>query len=566
MTGYPKLHKEPLKLRPVISTRNAPHSRGARHCAQVLSGYVGLISEAHIRNTRHFTEKMRRCKAKGKLLSLDIKSLYPNVPVPEAIDVVRNCTTGPNPTFKNFPVSPELFCDLLDVCMSFNQFSFAGNHYRQVSGCPIGCSLSSVLANIFLEYFETVLIDIIPVNMRPSLWLRYVDDVIICYEDMSKFEAYLEHLNGIRPTIQFTYELGTSEKVVNGQPNLPANVSECLPFLELNVMRLDNGEFAFSIYRKPCHSGNYIHAYSYQPLNLKGNVIRNMYLRAYRYCDAQFLKDEELRIQQDFLKLGYTERFIEEKKRSAFKGRMNEMKMENLKTLEELPFSEAMTTKAVKTEPLATLALPYHPCMDKLKPRLSEMGIRLAYTSNSSLKQQLRHKSSVREQPNGHVYVVNCMGCPQVYVGQTGRSIETRMREHSRGPQINAQEGAISEHNRQRGHCMDLQNPTSVLRSNDYYTRVTVEAALLHVAPTIPHNTATASIANNDIVAPLICKATRFNWRSLSECIPHLNKNAVHKHKRALFGHSTTVRPPAIPSSLIPGTPVSHRTRNRLRL
>ena len=140
------------------------------------------------------------------------------------------------------------------------------------------------------------------------------------------------------------------------------------------------------------------------------------------------------------------------------------------------------------------------------------------------------------------------------------------MREHSRCPQINAQEGAVSTHNSQRGHCMDLQNPTSVLRSDDYYTRVTVEAALLHLAPTIPDNTATASIANNDIVAPLICKATRLNWKSLSECIPNLDKNAVPKHKRALFGNATTIRPQTIPSSQLPGTPVSHRTRNRLRL
>lgn len=140
------------------------------------------------------------------------------------------------------------------------------------------------------------------------------------------------------------------------------------------------------------------------------------------------------------------------------------------------------------------------------------------------------------------------------------------MREHSRGPQTNIQECAVSADNHQRGHCMDLQSPTSVLRSNDYYTRVTVEAVLLHVAPTVPDNTATASIANHDLVAPLICKATRLNWKSLSECIPNLNKNSVPKHKRALFGYSTTIRPQTIPSSQLPGTPVSHRIRNGLRL
>ncbi|CAL4101881.1 unnamed protein product, partial [Meganyctiphanes norvegica] len=175
----------------------------------------------------------------------------------------------------------------------------------------MGCSLSSILANIYLEHFETFLLNDIPVDMRPTLWLRYVDDILCCFEDMSKFDTFLDLLNGIRPSIQFTYELSRAEKVLDGSPDLPTNVIESLPFLELNIMRLDSGDFIFSIYRKPCHAGNYIHAYSYQPLPQKRTVIRNMFLRAYRYCAPQFLKEEELRIQQDFLQLGYTSKFLE---------------------------------------------------------------------------------------------------------------------------------------------------------------------------------------------------------------------------------------------------------------
>ncbi|CAL4185379.1 unnamed protein product, partial [Meganyctiphanes norvegica] len=327
----------------VISTTNAPHSRSSRWAAGILSGCVGLISDAHIRNTRDFTEKVRKSKAKGRLLSLDIKSLYPNVPVDEAIEVVRTYSTGPNPTFKNFPISPEIFCELLGGIMSFNQFTFNGNFYRQITGAPMGCSLSSILANIYLEHFETFLLNDIPVDMRPTLWLRYVDDILCCFEDMSKFDTFLDLLNGIRPSIQFTYELSRAEKVLDGSPDLPTNVIESLPFLELNIMRLDSGDFIFSIYRKPCHAGNYIHAYSYQPLPQKRTVIRNMFLRAYRYCAPQFLKEEELRIQQDFLQLGYTSKFLEECRASAHKGRRNELKRDNLLFLQELPFAENTT-------------------------------------------------------------------------------------------------------------------------------------------------------------------------------------------------------------------------------
>ena len=121
-----------------------------------------------------------------------------------------------------------------------------------------------------------------------------------------------------------------------------------IPFLELNVMRRVNGSFTFSIYRKPCHAGNYLHAYSYQPLTQKSTVIRSMYLRAYRFCDTQFLTDEEDHIKQSFLKLGYTNKFIDKCKISAYKGRMNEIKKGSLLELQELPFARHAITPAKK--------------------------------------------------------------------------------------------------------------------------------------------------------------------------------------------------------------------------
>ena len=190
---------------------------------------------------------------------------------------------------------------------------------------------------------------------------------------------------------------------------------------------------------------------------------------------------------------------------------MNELKKENLLALQELPFASNTVMPLEKQEPLATLTLPYHPCMLKLRPRLSEMGIRLSFSSNSTLGQQLRRKSTTRIQPRGSVYVVNCSGCENVYVGQTGKQTVGRMDEHTRDPVSEAMYSAVHKHNALPGHVMDLQNPTAVFKSDCKSTRVTVEGALMHVAPTISHNTASASINSNDLVAPPICKSTKFN-------------------------------------------------------
>ena len=217
-----------------------------------------------------------------------------------------------------------------------------------------------------------------------------------------------------------------------------------------------------------------------------------------------------------------------------------------------------------RPEPLATLTLPYHPCMLKLKPRLTEMGIRLAFSTNSTLQQQLKRRSTTYVQPRGTVYVVNCSACTSVYVGQTGKHVENRMVEHNRD-EYETTFSAVHRHNALQGHVMDIRNPTAVYHSDCLQTRLTVESALIHAAPTIPHNTSSASTNSNDLVAHVICRATKFNYEKLARCIPHLNKLAVPRYKRKMFGDQEIVRAsPEQRSQAIP-TPVSHRTRRRHR-
>ena len=85
----------------------------------------------------------------------------------------------------------------------------------------------------------------------------------------------------------------------------------------------------------------------------------------------------------------------------------------------------------------------------------------------------------------------------------------------------------------------------------------------MHVAPTIDKNTSTTSVGSNDLVAPVICRATKFDWKKLAQCIPSLKKEAIQKHKRNLFSDQEILRP--LPTVHPPATPVARRTRsNRL--
>ena len=61
-----------------------------------------------------------------------------------------------------------------------------------------------------------------------------------------------------------------------------------------------------------------------------------------------------------------------------------------------------------------------------------KLGIQAVFKSGNTLRQSLMRVKSRRrdEQKKGVVYEVPCGGCNQVYIGETGRSLEVRLKEH----------------------------------------------------------------------------------------------------------------------------------------
>ena len=136
------------------------------------------------------------------------------------------------------------------------------------------------------------------------------------------------------------------------------------------------------------------------------------------------------------------------------------------------------------------------------------------------------------------------------------------MEEHQR-TSSNEFIGAVYKHNKIPGHLMDLKNPTKVYNSDCYYTRVTIELALIHEAPTIQSKTATSSNNSYTLVAPVICKATKLNWHNLANCIPHMDQKAIPLHKRSLFAsHIPIIRQSPETCSQPLSNPVAARTRH----
>ena len=159
----------------------------------------------------------------------------------------------------------------------------------------MGSPLSPVMANLYMEYYESELLPTLP--LRPSMWLRYVDDVFAIWpHDQAEFPAFLDALNALAPSINFKVEWG---------------VDGVLPFLDARVHQMD-GRYSFSVYRKPMHSGMYIHFFSYHPLRVKKSVSSSLFLRALRICDPQHLDAELAFLRTSFTRLAYPKHVLDQ--------------------------------------------------------------------------------------------------------------------------------------------------------------------------------------------------------------------------------------------------------------
>ena len=115
-------------------------------------------------------------------------------------------------------------------------------------------SSSLLLAYIYMEYFKEMALG--STSLKPSMWLRYVDDTFILCLHQENVQILLDHLNSIWQSIQFTMEKEQDNK---------------LPFLNVLVTCTEQ-RFRSSVYYKPTFTGQYSNFNSHHPYTVKKGI------------------------------------------------------------------------------------------------------------------------------------------------------------------------------------------------------------------------------------------------------------------------------------------------------
>ena len=231
------------------------------------------------------------------LVSMDVSSLYTNIPQEEGTEIVCKAYDS----FHNYnPPIPTLFLrEMLGLILNENSFQFNGENYLQTHGTAMGTKMAVSFANIFMAKIETTLIQ--QSETKPKEWRRYIDDIFSLWDSHEKdVDQFIEQANKFHPTIKFTAEISENE----------------ITFLDTVVFKGERFKkesiLDIKTHYKPTETFQYTHFNSCHPPGVKNGFIKGEAMRLLRTNSSKTSFEESLvKFKQHLRIRGYPKTVIE---------------------------------------------------------------------------------------------------------------------------------------------------------------------------------------------------------------------------------------------------------------
>jgi len=294
--GIPKVHKVGTPLRPIVSQINGPTYKINKYLHELL-----LVAEAAIpylfKDTTAFLntiEKHKYVQNSTLLVTMDVVSLYTNIPHDEAITYITEQYQNTIKLWPNYhttvkPIPVQSLRILLTFCLQNCEFTFNNTFYKQNYGLPMGAPAAVRVANIFMYKHITKFISNYN-SPLPIFFGRLIDDIFFTWSySESQLHTLHNNLNNFHSTIKF--ELNYSAEKIN--------------FLDTTVY-IENNFLHTTLYIKPTDKKEYLHFNSCHPSHTKLAIPYSQAVRYRRIIDDDLELTRHLNtLQNKFLRRQY---------------------------------------------------------------------------------------------------------------------------------------------------------------------------------------------------------------------------------------------------------------------
>ena len=482
----PKIHKEGIPGRPISSNINCPTYHVSQFLSEVMRPMVERL-DTHIKDTNHVVNIIQdfnfNDSGKPLLFTMDIKSLYTNIPNHQGLKALKHFLNKFNVTSYDHTA----ILRLTELVLTINCFTFDGEFYSQISGLMMGTPCGGDFANLFCGW-EEELIKESYTGEQPELLKRYIDDNFgATTMPREQLEAYCEYVNNHNPHIKYTFSIS----------------DESIPMLDTKLSIKDN-KIVSSIYYKETDGHTYLKYNSEHPSSLKNSIPYSQFLRLRRISNTnQEFKESAKEMADFFSARDYPKQTIQDGlKRALSKTRQEALSKPVKNNEDKLTF--AITYNSLNTKVVSAILKNYtnlqqDPIIGKTFTVQPTIAYRRGPTigkavTNTKIKQQhevLELKGTFPCErtrcvtcahtnndptiigPTGYVeaqekfictsqevvYAITCQVCGQIYIGETGRALCERFRQHRREvineldkPSNNNKFKPVTQHFTSNGH------------------------------------------------------------------------------------------------------------------
>jgi len=187
--GIPKIHKLPVKFRPILPCHSAIQNPAAKFCSKILKP---LVAEARtvIHGSKDLAIKLSQLRLtpglKYYIVTGDVVAYYPNIPLEKCLARISKMlsewiyTNEGNQNRDWNGLSIDRFLELFNDCLRTGNTElltqFDGKIYQQLNGLAMGVADSPDLANLYGWFCEKR--DGVLNEPRIAYYGRYIDDCI----------------------------------------------------------------------------------------------------------------------------------------------------------------------------------------------------------------------------------------------------------------------------------------------------------------------------------------------------------------------------------------------------